>query len=60
MMMDSKYLNMAITNTAVRANVESGKNFTYNFLRDDSMGGVKVTVNGFSDTYSYIPELKNR
>lgn len=58
MMMDSNYLNLAIGNTSIKANVEPGKTFTYNFLRDDNLGGVRVTVNDHSDTYSYLPELK--
>ena len=57
MMMDSNYLNAAISDTSVSANVGVGKDFTYNVLRDDSSGGVKVTVNGVSNTYSYAPEL---
>ena len=58
MMMDQNYLNRAISDTAVRANVDFGKEFTYNFLRDDKTGGVKVTVNDHSETYTYLPELK--
>ncbi len=54
-MMDSNYLNQTITNTAVAAKVPMGEKFSYNFLRDNSMGGVKVTVNGHSETYTYIP-----
>lgn len=60
MMMDQNYLNTSIAATATRANVEPGKKFTYNFLRDDQLGGVKVKVNGYSDTYSYIPKLQNK
>lgn len=58
MMMDSNYLSQTISDAAIQANVEVGKNFTYNITRDDNLGGVKVTVNGVSNTYFYMPELK--
>lgn len=60
MMMDSNYLNRAITDTSIMANVEIGKDFAYNVTRDDSSGGVKVTVNNVSNTYAYAPELKKK
>jgi hypothetical protein len=60
MMMDSNYLNTVISDTSIKANVEIGKNFTYNVTRDDSSGGVKVTVNDVSNTYTYLPELKKK
>ena len=53
MMMDSNYLNMAVNDTAVRAYVRVGEKATYNFLRDDENGGVKITVNGHSEHYTY-------
>lgn len=60
MMMDSNYLQRTIAETSVRANVEPGKKFTYNVLRNDKLGGVTVTVNGHSETYTYSPELKKK
>lgn len=60
MIMDSNYFNTAVTGTAKRANVEVGKDFAYDFLRDDSRGGVTVTINGHSETYAYLPEVKNK
>lgn len=59
-MMDSNYLQRTIAETGVRANVEPGKKFTYNILRNDKLGGVTVTVNGHSETYTYSPELKKK
>ena len=55
---NSNYLQHVISETGVRANVEPGKKFTYNVLRNDKLGGVTVTVNGHSETYAYSPELK--
>ena len=55
-MMDSNYLSQTVSNTAVAAKVPVSKNFAYNFLRDNSMGGVRVTVNGHSENYTYIPD----
>lgn len=60
MLTDSNYLQRTIAETSVRANVEPGKKFTYNVLRNDKLGGVTVTVNGHSETYTYLPELKNK
>lgn len=60
MMMDANYLNTAISDASIAANVEVGKDFTYNVTRDNSAGGVKVTVNGISNMYSYAPELAKR
>lgn len=57
MLMDSRYSSMAISDTASKANVEIGKDFTYTLIRDDSTGGVKVTVGDVSNTYVYGPEL---
>lgn len=57
-MMHSGYLQSMIGDTAVRANVEVGKNFTYNIMRDDKVGGVRVTVNDHSENYTYMPEFK--
>ena len=57
---DSNYLQRTIAETGVRANVEPGKKFTYNVLRNDKLGGVTVTVNGHSETYTYSPELKKK
>lgn len=59
-MMDSNYLQRTIAETGVRANVEPGKKFTYNILRNDKLGGITVTVNGHSETYTYSPELKKK
>lgn len=58
MLTDSNYLQRSISDTSIRANVEPGKKFTYNFLRNDKLGGVTITVNGHSETYTYLPELK--
>lgn len=58
MLTDSNYLQRSISDTGIRANVEPGKKFTYNFLRNDKLGGVTVTVNGHSENYTYSPELK--
>ena len=58
MLTNSNYLQRTIAETSVRANVEPGKKFTYNVLRNDKLGGVTVTVNGHSETYAYSPELK--
>lgn len=55
-MMDSGFLTKTIGDTAVKANVDVGKDFTYNIMRDDKKGGITVTVNGYSDTYTYLPE----
>ena len=60
MLTDSNYLQRTIAETGVRANVEPGKNFTYNVLRNDKLGGVTVTVNGHSENYTYSPELKKK
>ena len=57
---DSNYLQRTIAETGARANVEPGKKFTYNILRNDKLGGVTVTVNGHSETYTYSPELKKK
>ena len=57
---DSNYLQRTIAETGARANVEPGKKFTYNVLRNDRLGGVTVTVNGHSETYTYSPELKKK
>ena len=57
---DSNYLQRTIAETGARANVEPGKKFTYNVLRNDKLGGVTVTVNGHSETYTYSPELKKK
>ena len=59
-LVDSNYLQRTIAETGVRANVEPGKKFTYNILRNDKLGGVTVTVNGHSETYTYSPELKKK
>ena len=59
MIMDPKFLNMAVNDAAVRANTPMGKELTYNVLRDKELGTVKVTVNGVSSDYVYMPELKN-
>ena len=60
MLTDSNYLQRTIAETSVRANVEPGKKFTYNVLRNDKRGGVTVTVNGHSEAYTYSPELKKK
>ena len=60
MLTDSNYLQRTIAETSVRANVEPGKKFTYNVLRNDKLGGVTVTVNGHSENYTYFPELKKK
>ena len=60
MLTDSNYLQHTISETSVRAKVEPGKKFTYNVLRNDKLGGVTVTVNGRSETYTYSPELKKK
>ena len=60
MLTDSNYLQRTIAETSVRANVEPGKKFTYNVLRNDKLGGVTVTVNGHSENYTYSPELKKK
>ena len=60
MLTDSNYLQRTIAETGARANVEPGKKFTYNVLRNDKLGGVTVTVNGHSETYTYFPELKKK
>lgn len=60
MLTDSNYLQRTIAETSVRANVEPGKKFTYNVLRNDKLGGVMVTVNGHSENYTYSPELKKK
>lgn len=60
MIVDSNYLSSAITDASIHANVPVGKNFTYNVLRDDSVGGVKITVNGVSNDYIYAPEAKRQ
>ena len=57
---DSNYLQRTIAETGARANVEPGKKFTYNVLRNDKLGGVTITVNGHSETYTYSPELKKK
>ena len=57
---DSNYLQRTIAETGARANIEPGKKFTYNVLRNDKLGGVTVTVNGHSETYTYSPELKKK
>ena len=59
-LIDSNYLQRTIAETSARANVEPGKKFTYNVLRNDKLGGVTVTVNGHSETYTYSPELKKK
>ena len=59
-LMNRNYLERMISDTAVQANLKAGENFTYNFTRDNEMGGVKVTVNGVSNTYSYLPELDRK
>ena len=60
MLTDSNYLQRTIAESSVRANVEPGKKFTYNVLRNDKLGGVTVTVNGHSENYTYSPELKKK
>lgn len=60
MLTDSNYFQRSISDTSIRANVEPGKKFTYNFLRNDKLGGVTITVNGHSETYTYRPELKSK
>ena len=60
MLTDSNYLQRTIAETGARANVEPGKKFTYNVLRNDKLGGVTVTVNGHSENYTYSPELKKK
>ena len=60
MLTDSNHLQRKIAETSVRANVEPGKKFTYNVLRNDKLGGVTVTVNGYSENYTYFPELKKK
>lgn len=60
MLTNSNYLQRTISETSVRANVEPGKKFTYNVLRNDKLGGVTVTVNGHSENYTYSPELKKK
>ena len=57
---DSNYLQRTIAETGARANIEPGKKFTYNVLRNDKLGGVTVTVNGHSENYTYFPELKKK
>lgn len=57
-MMDQGFLNNMISDAAIQANVEYGKDFTYNILRDNNMGGVRVTVNDHSSVYTYMPEFK--
>lgn len=59
MIMDSNFLSMAVNDAAVRANAPLGKELTYNVLRDKDLGTVKVTVNGVSSDYVYMPEWKN-
>ena len=56
MLMDSNNLEIAVGTTAQKANVGVGKDFVYDLLRDDTFGGVKITVNGVSDYYTYHPE----
>lgn len=53
---DPRFVEMAITETATRANVEIGKDFTYSFMRDDDFGGISVTVNGFTEKYRYYDD----
>ena len=60
MLTNSNYLQRTIAETGARANVEPGKKFTYNVLRNDKLGGVTVTVNGHSENYTYFPELKKK
>lgn len=54
LLMDSDFRNMAMSDTAAQANIEVGKDYSYNFTRDNSTGGVKVTVNGHSEVYKYM------
>lgn len=59
-LMDGNYMTIMVNETATKAKVKAGKDFTYNFTRDDKMGGVKVTVNDVSNSYVYLPELKRK
>lgn len=52
-LLDPRFTQMAINDSAVRANVKAGETFTYNFFRDDDFGGIAVTVNGVTSKYRY-------
>lgn len=58
MLNDSNYLNTAITQTAVKSNIQIGEDFAYKYFRDNERGGVTVDVNGHKETYVYMPEFK--
>lgn len=55
MLTNSRYLNSAISSTASSGKIEAGKDYTYNLVRDNDLGGVRVTVNGHSDFYTLDP-----
>ena len=56
-MMNQEFQRRVITDAAVKAHVQVGKDFTWKALRDDSLGGVKITINNkHSESYMYFPE----
>lgn len=60
MIQRSDMYNSAIIDAAVKAKVKVGEDFTHRMIRDDSFGGVKVTVNGVSSNYTLNPEIHNK
>ena len=52
---DPQYFNLAIADAAKHSNVGDGEQFTYNVLKDENFGGVRIDVNGTSNYYVYEP-----
>lgn len=53
-MLDNNYANRAITDAAVSAKAEVGKDFTYNMKRNDKAGTVDIKINGKTSSYSHL------
>lgn len=54
MAMDSGYMNQALTDAAIQANVEVGKDFAYDIKRNDKTGTVDITIDKVTSSYAYL------
>ena len=57
-LVDDIYRHTILNDVKVFDKIDVGKEVAVDFLRDDSIGGVKVTVGDKSATYTYLPEIK--
>ena len=57
-LIDDVYRHSILNDVKALDKIDVGKEVAVEFLRDDSIGGVKVTIDGKSSTYTYFPEMK--